>query len=90
MDKNDQIANPFSFMKDKKAMEDTMTSKATSQPHDVTQSEFDEKAGNKREVFDFLVTRNLFLLISLENIFLPDIKFTNMDYLGGIMDDTKR
>ena len=86
---NEQNDNPFSFLTDKKSMDDTKEIKTKPETTEVTQGDFDDKAGNKKEVWDFLVTRNFFPLISSENIFLPKYAIANMDYLGGIMDDNK-
>ena len=86
---NKQNDNPFSFLSEKKLMDDTKEIKSKPDSTEVTQGDFDDKAGNKKEVWDFLVTRNFFQLISSENIFLPKYAIANMDYLGGIMDDNK-
>ena len=87
--KNEQIADPFSFLSDQKIMDDAKIVKDKPDSTEVTQGDFDDKAGNKLEVFNFLSTRNFLALISSENIFLPKYAIANMDYLGGIMDDAK-
>ena len=45
----------------------------------VNQEEFEDHTGNKKEIYEFLQTGNLFMLILAENIFLPPIDLTNND-----------
>ena len=52
--KNDENAHPFSFLADKKEMDDSIDDKSKPDSTEVTQGDFDSKAGNKKEVFDFL------------------------------------
>jgi hypothetical protein len=53
----------------------------------VVQGEFDQHAGVKKEVYEFLETCNLFTLIFIGNIFLCHYPFANVDFLHGIMSD---
>jgi hypothetical protein len=88
-DKNTLNQTSFDFLDKKEPMID-VKDKTKPESTAVTQREFDEKAGNKRELWDFVKTGNLFRLISLENIFTPDFRHCTNEFLGGILDDEKK
>lgn len=88
--KNAKNEDKFSFLGVTKVMNDVEQNDEKPDSTPVTQAEFTSKAGNKKELWEFCETGNFFSLISLENIFLPDFPAANVEYLAGIMDDTKK